>query len=80
MSGKSFQFVAKVVLMNRQNKSTVFNFIIFSSSVKKKKNKFPSMRFLISSVYIYTRSKMFLYMKLVLLPWQLRKGKAFSFY
>ena len=27
MSGKSFQFVAKAVLMNRQNKSTVFIFL-----------------------------------------------------
>ena len=51
MPGKSFQFAAKVVLMNRQNNywSNVFYFIIFSSSVKK--IKFPFMRFLISSVY-----------------------------
>ena len=39
MSGKSLQFDAKAVLMNRQHKSPVFNLIIFSSSVKKKKKK-----------------------------------------
>ena len=43
MSGKSFQFVAKAVFMNRQNKSTVYNFIIFSLSEKKKKKKKKSI-------------------------------------
>ena len=50
MPGKSFQFAVKVVHMNRQNESNVYNFIINSSSVKKA--NFHLCVFLISSVYV----------------------------
>ena len=51
MPVKSFQFVAKVVLMNRQTLVRCFQLYYF---LLKRDKKNPSMRFLISSVYIQT--------------------------
>ena len=49
MTGRSIQFAAKAVLMNRQKNLIIFNFTIFPSNLKKQKYKY--MRFKIMSVY-----------------------------